>query len=186
LNLYVYWLLLFDIQRNNSLYLYFFINDDLFPIRLLNNDFDLFDNFFSISLDEMSGFHNDLLRNLFCNLLFLNNWHFNNFLFVYFVRNWFFNNFGYNNLFFFYVSNELGNLFFYIDNFSIIYNVRYLPFYFYVFIFFEYFLIDDLNLFNFFPCFSDINRFFYNFLHDFKLSMFNLNWHLYLNNLFIF
>jgi hypothetical protein len=185
LNLYVYWLLLLDIQRNNPLYFYFFIDNELFSVRLLNNDFHLFNNFFSISLDEMSGFHYDLFGNLFCNLLFLNYWYFDHFLFVYFVWNWFFNNFSYDNLFFLYVSDELGDLFLYIDYFSIGDNMGNLSFYFYVFILFKYFLIDDLNLFDLFLSFPEINWFFHNFLHNFEFSMFDLNWHLYLDNLLV-
>jgi hypothetical protein len=133
----------------------------------------------------MSVFHYDLFGNLFCNLFFLNYWNFNNFFFINFIWNRFFNNFCQNDLFLFNICYELWDLFLNIHNLFVCDNVRNLSLYFNKFLFFEYFLIYNLNLFDFFFSFSQINWFLHYFLHNFKLCMFYFNRFLYLNYLLI-
>lgn len=60
-----------------------------------------------------------------------------------------------------------------------------LSLYFNKFLLLKYFLIYNLNLFDFFFSFSEINGFLHYFLHNFKLSMLYLNRFLYLNYLLI-
>jgi hypothetical protein len=127
LNLYVDWLLFFNIHRYHFLYLDFLINDELFSIRFLHNYFNLLKNCLSISFYEMSCFHNNLFGDLLYNLFFLYNWHLNDLFFINFVRNYFLNKLCDYYLFFLSVSDEFWDFSFYVDYFSVGNNMRNLP-----------------------------------------------------------
>lgn len=153
LNLNINRFVLFNVKWNHFLNLYFLVNDKLLTIGFFNYDLNFFENLLSVSLNKVCHFHNNFFLYFFHNLFLLYDWHFNDFLLNNFIGHGFFNNLGHNDLLFLNVSNEFGNLSFNINYLSIGDNMRNISLDFNVLVFLEYFLADNLYLFNLLPCF---------------------------------
>jgi len=93
LHLNINWFLFLEIQRYDLFNLNLLSNEELFSVRFLDNDFNLFDDFLSVTLDEMSHLNNNFLLNFFHDFFFLNNRNFDNFLLNNSIWNNFLNDF---------------------------------------------------------------------------------------------
>lgn len=162
------WFFLLEVKRNNFFNFKILCDENFLSVWLFNNYFNLLNDFFSVSLDKVSHFDQNLLFNLSHDFFFLNNRNFNHFFLNDFVRNDLLDNFSHSDFSLFSIGNEPWNFTIQIHSLTIVNDKRNLFLNFNVSVSFKNLFVENLYFLYSLSSFTEINWFF-NYLLNFNI-----------------